>query len=97
MSSVDDEGWEARMAARAAARSERDRGQWPVPQELRGASARDAFLWYIVDGWQKIFGEQPPVENVQDNDFGYHVLRKGSWQLTLVNLDQYPAEDEQRG
>jgi hypothetical protein len=66
------------------------RAQWPVPAELRGYSARDVLLWYICDGWRKIFGEDEPVETLFYGDFGYHVLRKGSWQLTLTNLEWFP-------
>lgn len=99
-----DEGWEQRMADRAAARratreaAEREaRGPgrpdcetWPLPPEIRrGASARDALLWYICDGWDRIFGG-PEIETLMDHDFGFHVLRKGEWQITLVNVEQFP-------
>jgi len=96
-----DPGWYERMAQRAAARRPvpevaevttlPDRSTWPVPRELQGYSARDVFLWYICDGWAKIFGDEPEVETLFDHDFGYHVLRKGMWQLTLVNTDQFPS------
>lgn len=88
-----------RMSARAAGPtpdsedapfSAARREAWPVPTEVRGASARDAFLWYIADGWQKIFGESEPIETLFDHDFGMHVMRKGSWQITLVDTDQFP-------
>jgi len=93
------------MADRAAARrAERetaefgprpDRETWPVPPELRGNSARDCLLWYICDGWDKIFGESPEIETLVYHDFGYHELRKGSWKLTLVDLEQFPDEEVQ--
>jgi hypothetical protein len=73
------------------------RDRWPasLPAHVRtGASGRDAFLWYVVDGWTQIFGDTPPVESVLDHDFGYHVLRKGSWELTLIDRDQFPADEE---
>lgn len=91
-----DSGWYERMAQRAAQRAVGttdpaadglpDRETWPVPPELRGYSARDCFLWYVRDGWLKIFGGGEPVEAVVDNDFGYHVLRKGEWQLTFERV-----------
>ena len=102
--STPDEGWEQRMADRAAARrAEREAAErealgpripdcetWPLPPEIRrGASARDALLWYICDGWNRIFGE-PPIETLMDHDFGFHVLRKGPWQITLVNTEEFP-------
>lgn len=66
------------------------RSQWPVPPQLRGFSARDVFLWYICDGWRRIFGDDHPVEQLLNHDFGLHILRKGTWQLTLVDLEQFP-------
>lgn len=101
---ADASSWEERMAQRAMERSraERhedgtpvylpDRSTWPVPPEIRGASARDAFLWYACRGWEQIFGEEPEIENLFDHDFGYHVLRKGTWQLTLTDISQFPDQ-----
>jgi hypothetical protein len=77
--------------------TEIDREQWPesLPTHVRqGASARDALLWYITDGWGKIFGGD--VVTVFDHDFGHHVLRNGSWQLTLTNLDEFPDDEFSR-
>jgi hypothetical protein len=60
-----------------------DRDEWPVPDEIKGNSGRDAFLWYICDGWGKFMGGDEPIETLLDNDFGHHILRRGEWQLTL--------------
>lgn len=96
-----DDAWEQRMSDKAKRRLETerkvagllDRSEWPVPEWVRGYSARDAFLWYIADGWKKIFNsDDEPVVTVFDNDFGHHVLRKNDWQLTLTNLEQYPDD-----
>lgn len=67
-----------------------DRDSWPGPRELRGASGRDAFLWYICDAWPKLFGGNERIETVLDHDFGMHVLRRGMWQLTFANLEEFP-------
>lgn len=73
-----------------------DRSNWPP--ELRGASGRDAFLWYICQAWGVFMGGDDPVENLLDSDLGHHVLRRGAWQLTLVNIEQYPSESlDQKG
>jgi hypothetical protein len=100
-----DEGWEAHMAEKAAARRAEqegaewqragrqrppDRSTWPVPEHLKGYSARDVFLWYVMDGWRRILGGDPRV--VLDHDFGFHVVSDGIWQLKLVNLDEFPDE-----
>jgi hypothetical protein len=97
------EGWEARMAERARRRSQlrerpaaeqitqtTDRAAWPVPEHLKGYSGRDCYLWYVADGYRRIFGRDLDV--IFDHDFGYHVLSDGVWQLTLVSLDQFPGE-----
>lgn len=99
--------WEERMAQRSRERRDAleaeylaaegvrllpDRSTWPVPPEIRGASARDAFLWYVCRGWEQIFGEEPEIENLFDHDFGYHVLRKDTWQLTFTNISQFPDQ-----
>ena len=68
-----------------------DRSKWPadIPQ---GASGRDAFLAYIVQGWPLFFGGAEPVEPVFDHDFGIHVLRRGTWELRLVDTASFPDE-----
>jgi hypothetical protein len=96
-----EDGWEARMAARAAVRGAEqdaeqdnnqrrlpDRSTWPVPEHLKGYSGRDVFLWYVMDGWQRILGGEPNV--LFNHDFGFHVIGDGVWQLELVSLDQFP-------
>lgn len=70
-----------------------DRSAWPVPREIQGASARDAFLWYVCRGWEQIFGDEPEIENLFDHDFGLHVLRKGEWQLTFANISEFPSQE----
>lgn len=95
-----------RAAERAAARREAerdengnpirllpDRSTWPVPPQIQGASARDAFLWYTCRGWEQIFGGEPDIENLFDHDFGHHVLRKGDWQLTFTNVSEFPSQE----
>lgn len=67
------------------------RETWPVPAELRGHSPHDCFLWYVADGWRRIYGPEPAVATVYAHDAGRHVLRKGNWQLTLVDVEQFPA------
>src|SRR5690349_12022649 len=99
MSAIEtDPGWYERMAARATLRSVDSqtfapiyRDHDPVPPSIRSASARDTLLRYICDGWEKIFGGTEPIETLIYSDFGYHVLRKGMWQLTLVNVEQNPS------
>lgn len=108
MSAVeDDPGWYERMAQRTVerrmvaqaeqfaneGRASPPRSTWPqsLPEQVRaGASGRDALLWYIADGWQRIFGGE--VETLLDHDFGYHVLRNDMWQITLVNVEQFPDQ-----
>jgi len=101
---TDPVGWEARMAERARQRAAldqkriahdqltqtTDRQNWPVPEHLKGYSGRDCFLWYVADWYRRIFGRD--LEVVFDHDFGYHVLSDGVWQMTFVNLDQFPSE-----
>jgi hypothetical protein len=67
-----------------------DRSTWPVPEHLKGYSARDVFLWYMMDGWRRILGGEPKV--LFDHDFGFHVISDGIWQLKLANLDEFPDE-----
>jgi hypothetical protein len=91
------DSWEQQMADRAKARRPADppkidRNQWPGPSEHRGYSARDAFLWYIVDAWPKFWGGDERVEAVFDHDFGKHVLRLDGWELTLVNVEEFPED-----
>jgi hypothetical protein len=73
-----------------AARQRPDRSTWPVPEHLKGYSARDVFLWYAMDGWRRILGGEPQV--LFDHDFGFHVISDGIWQLKLTNLDEFPDE-----
>ncbi len=68
------------------------RTAWPVPEHVRGASARDAFLWYICQAWPLFFGGNGNVETVLDHDSGYHVARYQGWELRLVNLEEFPDE-----
>jgi hypothetical protein len=98
---MSEEGWEARMAAKAAERQAEhhakqdgnqrrlpDRSTWPVPEHLKGYSGRDVFLWYAMDGWRRILGGEPKV--LFDHDLGYHVISDGIWQLELAHLHDFP-------
>lgn len=69
-----------------------DRDKWPVPDEVKSASARDAFLWYICRSWPIFFGGDGKIETIVDHDFGYHLLQYQNWQLELKNLDEFPSK-----
>lgn len=66
-----------------------DRSQWP--EDLRGASGRDALLVTICRAWRLFFGggDDPPIETIKDNDAGLHCLRRGSWEVWLVDTDAF--------
>ena len=67
---------------------------WPVPDEIKGFSARDVFLWYICDGWQKIFSGNEEIKTEVDHDLGFHVLRRGDWRFELRDLGRFPLESD---
>ena len=68
-----------------------DRDKWPVPDNIKGASPRDAFLWFVCNAWPKFFGDGE-VKTIIDHDFGLHVFRLGDWQLELKNLSEFPDD-----
>ncbi len=72
-----------------------DRERWPVPERIKSASARDAFLWYVIQAWPTFMlvkGDETKPECLLDHDFGLHIWKLGSWELRLVNTEQFPAD-----
>uniref|UniRef100_A0A6H2A4P2 Uncharacterized protein n=1 Tax=viral metagenome TaxID=1070528 RepID=A0A6H2A4P2_9ZZZZ len=65
------------------------------PDNIKGASPRDAFLWFVCNAWPKFFGDGE-VKTIIDHDFGLHVFRLGDWQLELRYLVEFPEEDNLR-
>jgi hypothetical protein len=69
------------------------RATWPVPKEVQGASAVDAFMWYAADGLHRIFPTYRGPETVFYTDFGRHEIRCGPLRLTLEwGLDDYEGD-----
>ena len=68
-----------------------DRDKWPVPDNIKGASPRDAFLCFVCNAWPKFFGDGE-VKTIIDHDHGLHVFRLGDWQLELKNLSEFPDD-----
>ena len=71
-----------------------DRAKWPVPENMKGYSARDVFIWYICQTWPLFFGGDEKIEVVLDHDFGLSILKRGKWQLELRNLEEFPVNHE---
>lgn len=66
-----------------------DRAKWPVPDSVKGASAVDAFVWYICQAWSLFFGGDEEIETLFHNDLtGFFRLKRGDWQIELNYLGE---------
>lgn len=69
------------------------RAKWPVPPEVQGASANDAFMWYCAEGMRRFYPTYDGPETTFYSDFWGHTIRCGSLRLTL-RWDDPGDEDE---